>query len=133
MKKTTTDYIIPDRTSPGPTMTTPFIAHQGEGVKCAADDNKKLRTRSNISIGTWNVRTLKPSGKLEELTHEMRRCRWSVHGCCEVRWNTFGETTTQDGHKLYYSGKEDRHENGIGFLVHKDTAHQCLAVLSVEP
>ena len=67
------------------------------------------------------MRTLRPPGKLEELTHEMRRYRWSVLGLCEVRWRNFGETTTQDGHKLYFSGKEDRHETGVGFLVHKET------------
>ena len=112
MKKTTTDYTIPDRSSPGSARTVPVIAHQGEGVKWATDDNNKLRTRSNISIGTWNVRTLRPPGKLEELTHEMRRYRSSVIGL-----------STQDGHKLYFSGKEDRHENGVGFLVHKDTVN----------
>ena len=74
MKKTTTDYTIPDRSSPRSTRTAPFIANQGEGVKCATDDNK-LRTQSNISIGTWNVRTLIPPGKLEELTYEIRRYR----------------------------------------------------------
>ena len=109
MKKTTTDYTIPDRSSPGSARTTPVIAYQGEGVKWDTDDNNKLCTRSNISIETWNVRTLRPPGKLEELTHEMRRYRWSVPGLCEVRWRNSGETTTQDGHKLYFSGKEDRH------------------------
>ena len=80
MKKTTTDYTIPDRSSLGSARTAPVIAHQGEGVKWATDDNNKLRRRSNISIGTWNVRTLRPSGKLKELTHEVRRYRWSVLG-----------------------------------------------------
>ena len=70
MKKKTSDYTITDRSSPGSARTAPVIAHQGEGVKCATDDNNKLHTRSNISIGTWNVRTLRPPGKLEELTHE---------------------------------------------------------------
>ena len=79
MKKTTTGYTIPDRLSPGSARTVPVIAHQGEGVKWASDDNNKIRTRTNISIGTWNVRTLRPPGKLEELTHEMRRYRWSVY------------------------------------------------------
>ena len=126
MKKTTTDYTIPDPSSPGSARTAPVIAHQGEGVKWATDDNNKLRTRSNISIGTSNVRTLRPPGKLEELTHEMRRYRWSVLGLCEVRWRNSGETTTQDGHKLYFSGKEDRHENGVGFLVHKDAVNTVM-------
>ena len=77
------------------------------------------------------MRTLIPPGKLEELTHEMRRYRWSVLGLCEVRWRNFGETTTQDGHKLYFSGKEDRHENGVGFLVHKDTVNTVMGCLPI--
>ena len=117
------DYTVPDRSSPGSARTAPFIAHEGEGVKCATDDNNKLHTRSNVSIGTWNVRTLRPPGKLEELTHEMRRYCWIDLGLCEVRWKNFGKTTTQDGHKLYFSGKKDRHENGVGFLIHKDTVN----------
>ena len=31
-----------------------------------------------------------------------------------------GKTTTEDGHKVLFSRKEDKHEHGIGFLVHKD-------------
>ena len=39
---------------------------------------------------------------------------------CEMRWKNFGETTTEEGRKVFFSGKEDRHEHGVGFLVHKD-------------
>ena len=116
MKKTTTDYTIPDRSSPGSTRTAPFIVHQGESVKCATDDNNKLRTRFNISIGAWNVRTMRTHGKLEELTQEMSRYRFSVFGLCEVRWKNFGERTTQEEHKLNFSGKEDRLKMVLIFL-----------------
>ena len=27
--------------------------------------------------------------------------------------------STHDGHKAYFSGEEDRHEYGVGFLVHR--------------
>ena len=37
-----------------------------------------------------------------------------------MRWKNFGETTTEEGHKVFMSGKEDKHEHGVGFLVHKD-------------
>ena len=37
-----------------------------------------------------------------------------------MRWKNFGETTTEEGHKVFFSEKEDKHEHGIGFLVHKD-------------
>ena len=36
-----------------------------------------------------------------------------------MRWKNFGETT-EEGHKFFFSGKEHKHEHGIGFLVHKD-------------
>ena len=33
--------------------------------------SSKIRGRDNVTIGTWNTRTLRPAGKLQELTHEM--------------------------------------------------------------
>jgi hypothetical protein len=72
------------------------------------------------------VRTLRTAGKLEELTHEMNRYRWNILGLCEVRWKNFGETTTLEGHKLYFSGREDKHEHGVGFLVHKDSVNTVM-------
>ena len=55
----------------------------------------------------------------EEKTYEMTRYNWHVNGLCEVRWKDFGKTTTEEGHKIYYSGKENKHEHGVGFLIHK--------------
>jgi len=66
-------------------------------------------------------------GKVEELTHEMSRYHWTILGLCEVRWKNFGETSTQDGHKLYYSGRDDKHEHGVRFLVHKDTVNTVMS------
>ena len=63
---------------------------------------------------------VRAAGKLQELTHEMDGYRWSILGLCEMRCKNFGETKTEEGHKLIFSGKEDKHEHGIGFLVHKD-------------
>ena len=50
-----------------------------------------------------------------------------------MRWKNFGETTTEEGHKVFFSGKEDKHEHGVGFLVHKDivnTVTECHQVSS---
>ena len=30
------------------------------------------------------------------------------------------EMSTDDGHKVYFSGEEGKHEYWVGFLVHKD-------------
>ena len=81
---------------------------------------KKIRGRENMAVGTWNVRTLRPAGKLEQLTHAMSRYHWNIVGLCEMRWKNFGEMSTDDGHKVYFSGEEGKHEYGVGFLVHKD-------------
>ena len=43
-----------------------------------------------------------------------------------MRWKNFGEMSTNDGHKVYFSGEEDRHEYGVGFLVHKDIVDAVL-------
>ena len=38
--------------------------------------------------------------------------------------------STEDGHKDYFSGQEERHEYGVGFHVHKDVVD---AVLGCRP
>ena len=102
-------------------MTAPAAGHQDGGDKYVTGKTKpKLRGRQNITIGTWNVRTLRPDGKLEELTHEMARYTWHVLGLSEMRWKFHGEISTEDGHKVFFSGSEARHENGVGFLINKD-------------
>ena len=63
------------------------------------------------------MRTLRPAGKLEQLTHAISRYHWNILGLCEMRRKKFGEMSTDDGHKVYFSGEEDRHEYGVGFLV----------------
>ena len=126
----TSNHTIPDRLLPGSTRTAPSTVHQDGDVKYATATSSKIRGRDNITIGTWNTRTLRAAGKLQELTHEMDRYRWNILGLCEMRWKNFGETTTQKGHKVFFSGKEDEHEYGIGFLVHKDIVN---AVMGCHP
>ena len=118
---------------PGSTRTAPSAVHQDGGVKYPAGASSKIRGRDNITIGTWNTRTLRAAGKLQELTHELDRYRWNILGFCEMRWKNFGETATADGHKVFFSGKEDKHEHGVGCLVHKDivnTIMECRPVSS---
>jgi hypothetical protein len=40
----------------------------------------------SFNIGTWNVRTLRQAGRLENLTSEMDKCELNAVGSCEVRW-----------------------------------------------
>ena len=60
------------------------------------------------------MRTGRPAEKLEQLTHAMSMYHWNIVGLCEMRWKK--EMSTDDGHKVYFSGEEDRHEYGLDFL-----------------
>ena len=82
--------------------------------------SSKIRGRDNITIGTWNTRTLRAAGRLQELTHEMDRYRWNILGLCETRWKNFGKTTTEEGHKVYFSRKEDKHQQKGSIRVTKN-------------
>ena len=132
MMKGTNNTLIPDRSQPGITMTAPTVRHWDVCDKYATGvpKLKKIKGRESISVGTWNVRTLRPAGKLEQLTHAMSRYHWNIVGLCEMRWKNFGEMSTDYGHKVYISREEDRHEYGVGFLVHRDKAS---AVLGCRP
>ena len=45
---------------------------------------------------------------------------------CEMRWKNFGKTITEEGRKVFFSGKEDKHEHGARFLVHKDIVNTVM-------
>ena len=62
-----------------------YAAHQDGGVKYATDASSTIRGRDNITKGTWNTRTQRAVGKLQELTQEMDRYRWNILGLCEMR------------------------------------------------
>ena len=59
----------------------------------------------------------------------MDRYTWNILGLCEMRWKNFGETTTEEGYKVVFSGKEDKHEHGVGFLVHKGIVNTVAQVV----
>ena len=75
--------------------------------------------------------TLRMAGKLEELSYEMSSSHWNILGLCEVQRKNFGKTSTEEGHKLYFSGNKDKHNQGIGFLVHKDIMNTVMGCLPV--
>ena len=87
----TSNNTIPDRLPPGLRGIAPSSVHQGGGVKHATGALLKIRGRDNITISTWNPRTIRAAGKLQELTLEMDRYRWNIPRLFEMRWKNFGE------------------------------------------
>ena len=123
---------IPDRSRPGSTTTALSIDFPQDGSdKRATGGKRRIKLLSKeTTIGTWNVRTLQSCGKLEELEHELKGYRWDILGLSEVRFTGFGEMTTDEGHKMWYSGHDTLHRQGVAFLVHKD---KTASIISCTP
>ena len=113
----------PDRSTPGSTRTAPTAFHQDGGVKWTTDGpNAKEKTK----IGFWNVRTMFETGKLAEVTIEMRRYRIDIMGISESRWTDSGRLTTNTGETILYSGRDDgNHQQGVAVILRKDL-EKCL-------
>src|SRR6266536_4583295 len=78
-------------------------------------NGKRLKmAREEITVGTWNVRTLWATGQLELLRKEMERYRYDILGLSEVRWPATGEL---NGGEVIWSGEEKDHIRGVGFLL----------------
>jgi len=124
---------MPDRSRPGSTTTAlPTANLQGGSDKCATGAEPTLKLpNKGVTIGTWNVRTLYQTGRVQELTHELKIYKWDILGLAEVRWTGFGETTTQDGHKIWYSGEEKLHQHGVGFIVRKEIMSSIISCTPV--
>lgn len=124
---------IPDQPRPGLTTTaSPIVSPQGGVEKLATVGTDRIKVaRREVVIGTWNVRTLNGWGKLDVLTNELSRYRWDVIGLSETRIKNFGETTSQEGHKLYFSGHDSYHIQGVGFLVNSKRVNSVISCTPV--
>ena len=62
------------------------------------------------------MRTLRPAGKLEQLTHAMGRYHWNIVGLCKMRWKNCGEMSTDDRHVFFSMEKRTDMSMGLDFL-----------------
>ena len=120
--------VIPDRSGPGSTKAALPSGPSREGSEKFATGDKwrnecrATREERNLKrnvgkeemmIGTWNVRSLRQCGKMEVLVQEMDQMNWNVLGISEMRWKGIDEGTTEDRHKIWYSGNEKKSVHGV--------------------
>ncbi|XP_025080471.1 craniofacial development protein 2-like [Pomacea canaliculata] len=66
------------------------------------------------------------TGKLAQVTAEMRRYNLHILGVSESRWTGSGRVQTQTGETVLYSGREDnQHHEGVAIILRKGT-DKCL-------
>ena len=81
------------------------VGNQAGNVKYAT--GKHLRTR--FSIGAWNVRKMKESGKLHTTCDEMDRIKLEILGISETNCTNRGSFRTHENKTVIYSGKDEGH------------------------
>ena len=73
-----------------------------------------------IRIGTWNVRTMLRSGKLENIKREMRRNKLDILGLSEMRWKEGGDFESEEFRVCFAGGKES--QRGVAIILDKEMA-----------
>ena len=101
------------------------IANQGAG----GAKNLWIRTghQWNLTLGTYNVRSLSTDYRLTELEHELKNIAWDIIGLSEVRRSGIEYITLKSGHKFFYSGNNSGH-GGVGFLINKALAGNVVKI-----
>ncbi|XP_071807999.1 craniofacial development protein 2-like [Asterias amurensis] len=61
-------------------------------------------------------------GKLDIVTRELDRLGVHLCGISEMRWTGKGHFTTLTNHVVYFSGKDNKRESGVAFVVNPDVA-----------
>ncbi|CAH8511165.1 unnamed protein product [Schistosoma guineensis] len=87
-----------------------------------------LTTRATIYLGTWNARTMWETGRVFQISAEMRRYNLEVLGISETHWTQVGQQRLTSGEFLLYSGHEEEnapHTQGVALMLSKQ-AHNAL-------
>lgn len=78
----------------------------------------KRNKDNDFKIGSWNVLSLMRPGSMQNLVDEVVRYNIGVLAMQEIRWKGQGIHDLQN-HTLYFSGQQEKHEFGVGFLISK--------------
>ncbi|GFR93208.1 craniofacial development protein 2 [Elysia marginata] len=88
-----------------------------------------LMLRETSRLGTWNVRTLYPTGKLKEVAREFNTYKLDTLGISETRWTGYGRLTLGTGETILYSGHEEKdanHAERVGLMLFRQAAKSLL-------
>ena len=79
---------------------------------------RKLSKKQNVlRIGTWNVRTLKKTGKLHLILHELEEVNVDIAGLSEIRWTGEGHFRSGDSTVIFSGGING--QGGVAVLLNK--------------
>ena len=86
-----------------------------------------MSVKTKTRIGFWNVRTMYETGKLAQVTTEMRRYNLHVLGVSESRGIETGRLKSMSGETVLYSGRDDElHREGVAIILKKGADRSLL-------
>jgi len=79
-----------------------------------------LSTRIKTRIGFWNVRTMFSTGKLAQVSREMRENKLHILGISGCMWTGFGSVRTQPGETVLLPCRDDNlHQQWVANVLKK--------------
>lgn len=76
-------------------------------------------TKTEIKVGTWNVRSMNQPGKLRNTINEMQRLNIKILGISEMRWRDSGKYQTSDA-TVFFSGSKTNNYYGVAIIINKE-------------
>ena len=96
--------------------------------------NQKPRNNKQLTIATWNVRSLSQPGKLENVLSEMNRLYIDILGVSETFWDGEGEFETElptsaEKFRVIYSGGNKKRK-GVAFILRSNITVQSYEMIT---
>ena len=84
-----------------------------------------LRSRISWKLELGMCEHFTQKGKLDYLLQEMKSIGLSILGISEMRWTETGKLSKY-GYTIVYSGNENTHTNGVGFIIKNKIAKSMM-------
>ena len=97
------------------------------------DKTPKLKSRQQLKLSTYNVRTLLKPGKLHQVTIGCQSFNIDIVAIQEHRWQTKEETSSfcSNGYHFIYSSASEKSQGGVGILIADKFVKSILYVKSI--
>ncbi|KAK9708744.1 Endonuclease-reverse transcriptase [Popillia japonica] len=98
------------------------------GYNYNSNDNYCFNMKNSCRIGTWNVRTMLDTTKLDQVLNEMDLFKLDLLGLCETRWPGQGDKLNKNGSSILFSGKGEHEDrlNGVAIIISKNARKSLL-------
>ena len=94
-----------------------------------AREDTSVKGDKMLRIGTWNVRSLRACGKLENLKMEMRRLDLDVLGISEMKWHE-GDFWSGN-YRIIHTGSVHG-KGGVGIILRKSVGNASEKLPAIE-